>query len=309
MSATNYRTWTNAPSHLYDTQTGANIPAPGWDGVITNGGTTAFSPDGKQHRVRPRGQGRRAHARVDGLRRRHQDVLEPRRPRDRPEQLPRLAGVHARRQVGRLPRGLERAQFETDSGAHGRRLLRRHRHARRSHRLDALDGYTGSGTDRTCPRTTRTSTSRRRCCPRPSAATSGSSSRATARTATPSRHAQGRRRPTSTASSGSPRSTSTPTAGHGREPPGLLPRRAGAARPTTSAASGCSRRASRTAARAARATSAATASAARRRRPARVRVPPPGAARTSTRACTTAADCCDTGDQCINNRCAATTPK
>jgi hypothetical protein len=25
--------------------------------------------------------------------------------------------------------------------------------------------------------------------------------------------------------------------------------------------------------------------------------------------CTTAADCCNAGDQCINNRCAATTPK
>ncbi len=48
MSATTYRTWLNAPSKLYDTKTGANIPAPGWDGVIKNGGTTAFSPDGKK---------------------------------------------------------------------------------------------------------------------------------------------------------------------------------------------------------------------------------------------------------------------
>ncbi len=47
MSATHYRTWLNTPSKLYDTATGANIPAPGWDGVITNGGTTAFSPDGR----------------------------------------------------------------------------------------------------------------------------------------------------------------------------------------------------------------------------------------------------------------------
>jgi hypothetical protein len=45
MSATNYRTWLNAPSLLYNTQTGANIPATGWS--IKNGGTTAFSPDGK----------------------------------------------------------------------------------------------------------------------------------------------------------------------------------------------------------------------------------------------------------------------
>jgi hypothetical protein len=51
MSATNYRTWVNGfggtASGLYDTHTGAKIAAPGWDGVVTNGGTTAFSPDGK----------------------------------------------------------------------------------------------------------------------------------------------------------------------------------------------------------------------------------------------------------------------
>jgi hypothetical protein len=48
MSATNYRTWLNTPSRLYDTKTGTGITASGWDGVITNGGTTAFSPDGKK---------------------------------------------------------------------------------------------------------------------------------------------------------------------------------------------------------------------------------------------------------------------
>jgi hypothetical protein len=47
MSATNYRTWLNAPSRLYNTTTGANIPAPGWDSTITNAGTASFSPDGK----------------------------------------------------------------------------------------------------------------------------------------------------------------------------------------------------------------------------------------------------------------------
>jgi hypothetical protein len=45
MSATNYRTWAFGGSLLYSTATGANIPATGWP--ITNGGTTAFSPDGK----------------------------------------------------------------------------------------------------------------------------------------------------------------------------------------------------------------------------------------------------------------------
>jgi hypothetical protein len=35
-------------SHLYDTKSGVQIPAPGWDGVITNGAMPTFSPDGKQ---------------------------------------------------------------------------------------------------------------------------------------------------------------------------------------------------------------------------------------------------------------------
>jgi hypothetical protein len=51
MSATSYRTWTpgfgGVPSKLWDTRAGTNIAAPGWDGVITNAGTVAFSPDGK----------------------------------------------------------------------------------------------------------------------------------------------------------------------------------------------------------------------------------------------------------------------
>ncbi len=48
MSSTNYLGGFNATSSLYDTKTGATVAASGWDGVITKGGTTAFSPDGKQ---------------------------------------------------------------------------------------------------------------------------------------------------------------------------------------------------------------------------------------------------------------------
>jgi hypothetical protein len=48
ISATNYRTWLGNPSSLYDTKSGAKLSAPGWDGVITNAGTPAFSPDGKK---------------------------------------------------------------------------------------------------------------------------------------------------------------------------------------------------------------------------------------------------------------------
>lgn len=48
MSSSNYRTWTGAASKLYDTTTGANVAAPGWDGTITNGAMPAFSPDGSR---------------------------------------------------------------------------------------------------------------------------------------------------------------------------------------------------------------------------------------------------------------------
>lgn len=53
MSATNFRLWipsSTSASRLYDTQNGQNttIPANGWDNTITNAGTPAFSPDGKQ---------------------------------------------------------------------------------------------------------------------------------------------------------------------------------------------------------------------------------------------------------------------
>jgi hypothetical protein len=48
MSATNYRGASGSPSRLFETKTGASIAAAGWDKTITNGGTVAFSPDGKQ---------------------------------------------------------------------------------------------------------------------------------------------------------------------------------------------------------------------------------------------------------------------
>jgi hypothetical protein len=48
MSATNYRTWVGGKSRLYDTATGANIPAAGWDDTISNAGTSSFSLDGTQ---------------------------------------------------------------------------------------------------------------------------------------------------------------------------------------------------------------------------------------------------------------------
>ena len=103
MSATGYRTWISGASKLYDTATGANVPAPGWDGVITNAGVGSFSPDGVRDRLRPRGQGPRPHHRQDGLHEGQQELRQPRGSRDvdRPGDL---AVVHRRQQVGRLRR-------------------------------------------------------------------------------------------------------------------------------------------------------------------------------------------------------------
>ena len=106
-------------------------------------------------RLRARGQGR-AHAREDGLRRRDQDVLEPRRPGDRSERVRRLAGVHARRQVRRLPRGVERLVRDGPRyGATGD-VYTVDIATKTARRLDALDGYTARGPRRTCRRTTLT---------------------------------------------------------------------------------------------------------------------------------------------------------
>jgi hypothetical protein len=48
MSATNFRTWDNGASRLYDVKTGQAVDTQGWNENVTNGGTPAFSPDGKQ---------------------------------------------------------------------------------------------------------------------------------------------------------------------------------------------------------------------------------------------------------------------
>jgi hypothetical protein len=48
MSTTGYRTWISGQSKLYDTATGANVAAPGWDGVIKNAGVASFSPNGAE---------------------------------------------------------------------------------------------------------------------------------------------------------------------------------------------------------------------------------------------------------------------
>jgi hypothetical protein len=48
VSASNYRTWIPfGTSKLYDTKTGLSIPTPSWENAVKNPGTPAFSPDGK----------------------------------------------------------------------------------------------------------------------------------------------------------------------------------------------------------------------------------------------------------------------
>ncbi len=46
VSATNYRTWLNAPSRVYDVKTGAIIPTPSWDNAVQHAAMPSFAPDG-----------------------------------------------------------------------------------------------------------------------------------------------------------------------------------------------------------------------------------------------------------------------
>jgi hypothetical protein len=45
MSSTNYRTWITGNSRLVDTRTGAQVSAPGWDNVIGRAAMPSFAPD------------------------------------------------------------------------------------------------------------------------------------------------------------------------------------------------------------------------------------------------------------------------
>jgi hypothetical protein len=143
MSATMFRDSTNSSSQLFDTMTGANIPAPGWDGVVNSAGTTAFSPDGKQiafvHEDKDQG---RTLAKMDFAvgTKTFSNLVD--------------LATHANDYVGWpafTPDGKSviyhagsNAAFETDQGATGDvYIVDVATHAVR--RLDALDGYTGSG--------------------------------------------------------------------------------------------------------------------------------------------------------------------
>jgi hypothetical protein len=154
MSATNYRTWLpGARSALYDTKTGLEIAAPGWDGVVTNGGTTSFSPDGKWfsfiHEDKDQGAGHTlslmsfAVATQDGggsvggsFSGLTDLVTNNNATLGWPAFTPDSQWVvyHAGSNAG----------FETDQGATGD-VYAVNKMTKTVHRLDALDGYTGSG--------------------------------------------------------------------------------------------------------------------------------------------------------------------
>ena len=142
MSATSYRTWQNTPSRLFDTHTGASIPAGGWDGVITNGGTTAFSPDG-QHLafVHEDKDGGHTLAMMDFAKatRTFSNLVDLATD-------PQFVGWPAFTPDSKwvVYHSDTNAQFETDSGAVGD-LLIVDTTTRAVHRLDAIDGFTGAG--------------------------------------------------------------------------------------------------------------------------------------------------------------------
>ena len=149
MSATHYRTWLNTPSALYDTKTGANIPALGWDGVVRNGGTTAFSPNGKQLAFVHEDKDARTISTMDFTVGNHSFsnlvdlATDPSSLLGWPAYSPDSKWVVFQEE----PAGAS-APFETDQGAHGD-LYFVDTATKTVARLDALDGYTGAGTQST----------------------------------------------------------------------------------------------------------------------------------------------------------------
>jgi hypothetical protein len=142
ISATSYRTFFGGASHLYDTKTGVNIPAPGWDGVINTPGTPAFAPDGTKiafnHFDADSGGHSLAVMNVDLATKTFSSLLpiahDPSMVLAWPAFVPDTSSVvyHAG----------SNAQFETDSGAVGD-LFWSDLATQTTHRLDALDGYKG----------------------------------------------------------------------------------------------------------------------------------------------------------------------
>jgi hypothetical protein len=144
MSDTKFRDTSNTSSQLFDTMTGANIAAPGWDGVITSGGTTAFSPDGLQiafvHEDEDNGHtlakmnftvGTKTFSGLTDL------ATDPNDYIGWPAFTPDGKSI--------VYHSGSNSAFETDEGATGNVFIVDIA-TKTVHRLDSLDGYTGTGT-------------------------------------------------------------------------------------------------------------------------------------------------------------------
>ncbi|HEY1956872.1 MAG TPA: hypothetical protein VGH28_14730 [Polyangiaceae bacterium] len=145
VSATNYRTWfPGEVSRVYDTKSGAQIPTPSWDSAVQNGGTPAFSPDGtKLAFIHEDKDGGHTLSVMDYDKNTKSfspltDIVTTQAgfvawPAFTPDS--KYVVYH----VG------SNEQFETDSGATGD-VYAVDLATKTPHRLDSLDGYSGSGT-------------------------------------------------------------------------------------------------------------------------------------------------------------------
>jgi hypothetical protein len=154
MSTTGYRTWTGLKSQLYSTaNTNTPLSAPGWDGVITKAGTPAFSPDGKQivfiHEDKDSGHtiakmnfahGSNSFSGLTDLATNSSSLLAW--PSFTPDG--KTVIYEAQTSPGGCSGGTS-APFETDCNALGD-LFAVDVASHTVQRLDLLDGYTGSGT-------------------------------------------------------------------------------------------------------------------------------------------------------------------
>jgi dipeptidyl aminopeptidase/acylaminoacyl peptidase len=145
MAATSYGAiyGPHATSRLFDTMTGAAIAAPGWDNVVNVAGTPSFSPDGKQIAFLHLDENAHTIAKADFVSstKTFTNVTDLATDTSGNVAWPAFTpdGKSVLYQVG------SDATFETDCGYTGD-LQVVDVATKTAHRLDSLDGYSGSGT-------------------------------------------------------------------------------------------------------------------------------------------------------------------